>query len=109
VAGPGPGPGPAPRCRLDPATLLLPLRAGGQSLQPLFAWSYLGSCPPSSQILRIRAGRGLSYDIPLSGSVRSYQLGFALPACTGIRWDIVTIDAGGQARGSRSGMFGTAC
>jgi hypothetical protein len=99
----------APQCRVDPAVPFLPVRAGGQALQPLFAWGYFGSCPPSSQILRIRAGRGLSYDIPLSGSVRSYQLGFALPACTGIRWDIVTVDARGDARSSRGAMFGTAC
>jgi hypothetical protein len=75
--------------------------------QPTFAWTYFGTCPPTQQILRIRASGGTSTDIPLSGAARSYQLATPLPACARVRWDVTALDAGRQERGSRSASFVT--
>jgi hypothetical protein len=95
-------------CRLDPAILLVPFSGSSTSTQPTFAWTYFGSCPPSLQILSIRAsGGGGSADIPLAGSTRSYRLTTPLPACARVRWEVIAIDTRQQSRGTRSSTFVT--
>jgi hypothetical protein len=87
--------------------LISPFNGSSQvASQPRFAWGYFG-CEPVSQVLRLRYSGG-GGDVPLSGSTRSYTLGFALPACSDVSWDIVSTDGAGKSHGTRSARFTTA-
>ena len=96
-------------CRGRSGNAFLFFPGNGSSLvpsQPTFAWGYFG-CNPDSQVLRLRYSGG-GGDIPLAGSTRSYTLGFAIPACADVHWDIVSTDGAGKSHGTKSARFTTA-
>jgi hypothetical protein len=43
----------------------------------------------------------------LSGAARSYTAGSPLPACTDVRWSILSVGTDGRTRDSRSARFTT--
>lgn len=95
------------RCRLDPAEPLLPApNSSFVPLQPAFVWTYVGSCPPASQVLEL-AIPGARLQVALSGSARSYVAAQPLPACTRVRWSVTAVDASGHARGAKAADFTT--
>ncbi len=98
---------PTCRGRSGSAFLFSPFNGSSQvPSQPRFSWGYFG-CNPVSQVLRLRYSGG-GGDVPLAGSTRSYTLGFALPACSDVSWDIVSTDGSGKSHGTRSARFTTA-